>query len=484
MTGETKITQNGAADAQPNAAPPPPPPVPAEAKVRITRDELEAYITLIPPRHDGPELSLAELKLALIKNGIMHGIDNNLLSTLAENPIYEIEFTIAKGTPKTDGENAELFYKVDMERRLMPKEKEDGSIDFRDLGIIQEVSQGAVLCEKIAATPGIPGTTVKATAIAPMPGKDKSMPMGKNVVFSDDHLKLLAGVDGHISIAGGKINVLDVFVVAGDVSSQTGNISFVGNVMIKGNVTQGYTVKSSGDVTINGVVESAKIITGGDLLIKGGFRGGETGELEIDGNAACSFIEGGTVRVRGNIDTSYIINSTVKCGGSVVLSGRGLIRGGSVTARESITANYIGAAVSSAVTTVEVGNDPDIIERFKKVNQDMAVQDKNIKGVELVINSLMKLKQINRLPPDKAANLEKAELYVANMKETFLALRDEREVLKTQIEEIGYGKLNVKNTAYHGTKIVIGPEATTLQVDHSFCTFLRDVNGITFTRLR
>jgi hypothetical protein len=484
MNAEINTTLNTAAEPETPPPPPPPPPVNAEAKIKISRDELEASIMIVPPKHGGAELSLADLKIAIGRSGIIFGIDNNLLVNLANNPIYDMELPIAKGIHKKDGSHAELIYKVEMQRKLMPKEKEDGSIDFRDLGIIQEVEKGAVLCEKIAATPGIPGNTVKGTPIAPMPGRDKSMPMGKNTAISEDHLRLLASVDGHVSVVGGKINVLDIFVVPGDVSSETGNISFVGNVVIKGNVTQGFTVRSSGDVTVNGVVESARIVAGGDLLIRGGFRGGERGELDISGNAACSFIEGGTIKVRGNIETSYIINSTIKCGCSVNLSGRGLIRGGSVTARESITANYIGANVSSATTIIEVGNDPDIIERFKTVTQEIAVQDKNIKNVELVIVSLMKLRQINRLTPEKAANLEKANQYIESMKEAYLAIKEEHETLKSQIEEIGYGKLHVKNTAYHGSKIIIGPESLILQVDHSFCTFFRDEAGIGFRPLR
>jgi len=478
MNAEVKIMQENAPE------PPPPPPVNAEAKIRVSRDELEAYISIIPPQNDGADLSLVDLKLSIGKSGIVFGIDNSLLASLAQNPVYDTDILIACGVGKTDGSNAELIYRIEMERRLMPKEKDDGSIDFRDLGAVQEVVKDAVLCEKIAATPGVTGTTVKGIPIAPLPGKDKAMPAGKNTVLSPDHLKLLAAVDGHISITGGKINVLDIFVVPGDVSSQTGNITFTGNVMIKGNVTQGFTVDSSGDVTVNGVVESARIKAGGNLIIRGGFRGGENGELDIKGNAACSFIEGGTLKVRGNIETSYIINSTIKCGGSIILSGKGLIRGGSVTARESITADFIGANVSKSITTIEVGNDPDMIERFKEIAQKLAEHEKNMRNVELAISSLLKLKQINRLTPDKAANLEKATLYIENMKETHLDLKEEHDTLKAQMAEIGYGKLHVKKTAYHGVKIIMGTETLTLQVDHSFCTFLRDDSGIIFTPYR
>lgn len=481
MDEELKNKQNNIDNAEEIQTPPPPPPVNATANISVSRDELEAYLKLTPPENGGAALSFAELKIALVKNGIMFGIDNGSLRNLADNPVYDGDTLVARGVNKKDGENAEIVYRVEMTREFIPKEKEDGSIDFKDLGLIQEVKKNAVLCEKIPATQGTCGTTVKGREIAPVPGKDKSMPMGKNTIYSDDKLKLLAALDGHVSVVSGKINILDIYVVPGDVSSQTGNINFSGNVIVKGDVMHGFSIESSGDVTINGVVESARIKAGGDLVIRGGFRGGE---LDAGANAACGFIENGDIKVRGNLDTSYIINSTVKCGGAVNLSGRGLIRGGSVTARESITANYIGANTSSAATVVEVGNDPGMVERFKVVSQEIEAQEKNIREMELIINSLLKLKEINRLTPDKAASLEKATAYVNNIRESYLELKEEHEKLNAQMTEIGYGKIHVKKTAYEGLKIVMGTDVLTLQTDHSFATFFRSSNGIEFTPFR
>lgn len=456
----------------------------AEAAVTVSKDELEAYIKINPPENGGADLSFADLKILLVKNGIMFGIDNAALKNLADKPVYKTEVPIARGVSKEDGANAEIVYHVETEHQLKPKEREDGSVDFRDLGAVHEAKKGMLLCEKIPATSGIQGNTVKGRAIMPTPGKDKSMPAGKNTEVSQDGLKLLSMSDGHISIVGGKINILEIFVVPGNVSSHTGNINFTGSVVIKGDVTQGFFVHATGDVTIHGFVESANIAAGGALIIKSGFRGGETGELTVGGNAACAFIEGGQISVKGNLETAYIIGATVKCGGSINLNGRGLIRGGHLTARESVSANYIGSSVYSVTTIIEVGSDPEVIARFKEISQNIEAYEKNIKDVESVISALTKLKEVNRLTPDKAAQLEKAQEYKNNLNGTFLEQREEHEKLKAQMAEIGYGRVNVKNTAYHGTKIIIGSDILTLQSDHSFATFSRGKDGITFVPYR
>ena len=464
--------------------PPPPPPVKAEAQVIVSADELLASIRIKPPENGGADLTFAELKIALVKNGVMFGIDNAAIKNLADNPVYSSDVVVARGVQKQDGTDATLIYNVEMDHKLKPKEKDDGTIDFKDLGTVQEAKMDQVLCEKIPATPGVPGTTVKNREIAPVPGKDKAMPAGKNTATSEDHNKLLATLDGHISVVSGKINILEIFVVSGDVSSQTGNIAFSGNVIVKGDVSAGFSVQAAGDLTVNGAVESAKITAGGALIIRGGFRGGENGSLDVGGNAACSFIEGGHITLKGNLETSYIINATVKCGGPIILSGRGLIRGGHIIAREAVTANYIGGNVSASTTVIEVGSDPDMLERFKIVNKEIETYDKNMKDVELVVNSLMKLKEINRLPPEKESTLERAAAYTESIQETYLSLKEEHEAIKEKMAEIGFGKINVKKTAYPGLKILMGTDVLTLQQDHTFVTFLRGSEGITFTPLQ
>ena len=63
--------------------PPPPPPVKAEAQVTVRENGLEALIKIRPPKNGGPELTFVELKMFLVKNGILFGIDNNVLKSLS-----------------------------------------------------------------------------------------------------------------------------------------------------------------------------------------------------------------------------------------------------------------------------------------------------------------------------------------------------------------------------------------------------------------
>jgi uncharacterized protein (DUF342 family) len=464
--------------------PPVRPPVNAEAIVTIAPSGLEASVRIKPPENGGTNLSHIMLKLVLAKNRVVFGVDDEVLKSLGEKPVYNTDFIVAHGIASENGADAELIYHVETNRQLKPKEREDGSVDFKDLGIIQDIKTGSLLCEKIPAVKGTPGTDVKGTPISAVDGKDKSLPEGKNTYMDEDKLRLYSSVDGHVTVLAGKINVLDVYTVNGNVSNETGNIDFSGNVVVRGDVSQGFSVKATGDVTVEGVVEAAKIIVGGNLVIRGGFLGGDSGFLEVGGNATCRFIEGGKATVRGNLDTTYIMNAAVQCGGTVNLIGKGLIRGGHVSARTSVTANFLGSPkASSANTVIEIGNDPFLIERVQQLEAEAEGQQKNIAGLEAMIGPMEKAKQAGYLTLDKVKQLEKAVQLLESLKPAYIDITESLELLKAQMEALGRGMVSVKKTAYTGLKIIIGTESLILQTEHDRVSFYTGQDGITFMPL-
>lgn len=88
-------------------------------------------------------------------------------------------------------------------------------------------------------------------------GKPPHIPAGKNTVLSEDKTKLLADIDGEVVYEGNKFNVKNLLTINHDVDNSIGNIDFTGDILIKGDVREGYSVKAEGDVTIFGTVEGA-----------------------------------------------------------------------------------------------------------------------------------------------------------------------------------------------------------------------------------
>ena len=461
-----------------------PPPADAMAFAVTSPDSLQATIRIKPPENGGRPLSYEMLKIFLAKNRIVFGLDEGTMRMLSNSPIYDTDLVIARGVQSEDGVDARLIYHIDTDRQLRPKEKEDGSVDFKELGAIQEATQGQLLCEKIPATPGKNGTDVSGRNIPCVAGRELALPEGQNTVVSDDKLRLYAGLDGHISVAAGKINVLNTFTVRGDVSVETGNIDFSGNVVVRGDVSSGFSIRAEGDVTVDGVVEAAKIFAGGTLVIRGGFLGGDSGLLDIAGNAVCRFIESGQVNVRGDLETTYIMNATVKCGGTVNLTGKGLIRGGYVSARTSVTANYLGSPkASSANTVIEIGNDVTLLERYELQKSEAAEMAVKISELEQNISRMEKAKSIGQLSPANINQLEQGKTLLEGLKATHDNMKEILDVLESHVSRLGRGTVNVRKTAYTGLKLVIGDETLILQNDHERVSFYDSADGITFVPL-
>ena len=88
----------------------------------------------------------------------------------------------------------------------------------------------------------------------------------------------------------GLIHVDPVFLVKGDLDYQTGNIDFIGSVVIKGDVKSGFNVKASGDIEIEGVVEDSIVETDSDVLIKLGFIGHGEGKIIAMGSVNANIV--------------------------------------------------------------------------------------------------------------------------------------------------------------------------------------------------
>src|SRR5690606_12910229 len=119
---------------------------------------------------------------------------------------------------------------------------------------------------------------------------------GKNVVLDEERTRLYAVTDGMVTFTDNeKVNVFPVYEVNGDVDYRSGNIDFVGNVVVRGNVISGFRVKAEGDVRITGSVEGAEIIAAGSIDIAEGIVAHNKGFVKAGKTIKCSFIQDANV---------------------------------------------------------------------------------------------------------------------------------------------------------------------------------------------
>jgi hypothetical protein len=450
------------------------PPVDAKASIKASSDGMRAEVCLTPPESGGFPVSEELIRVELMNKKITHGINDEQIERLVKAPMYHIDILIAEGDPPKHGENAGLNVLIRTEKDIRPKELPDGSVDYKDLGIIQLVYTGDVLCEKTPATAGEPGTNIYGAAVSAKPGKDTVMPAGKNTVVSEDKLLLLAACDGHADIVNRKIQVLNSFTVPGSVSNSTGNINFIGHVQVDGNVLTGFKVEATGNITINGTVEGADIIAGGNVIIKEGVNGSGKGIVKSGGYIKTKYIQAGNVQAVGDIEAAFILHSEVHSGSAISLIGsKGTIVGGHATAMKTITTLAAGSRNSYVATLLEVGNDPIVLARSREIPKLLESNRKDAAALLRGINLLSEYKKAGRITPDKLETLQRSITTYKTLTQEAAELESELEGIQETIAESGFGSVNIAGSAYPGVIIIIGPERFPIENKYDRCSFAR-----------
>lgn len=313
-----------------------------EIQLSVSSDGLTATIR-VKPVEDQP-VSVEEIVSFLRQNGVVYGILEDSIRDFCDNKKFFLELPCARGIAPIDEENGTLEYLFEKDKNLMPTELDDGTVDYRDLGIVQNVKKGDVLCRIIPPAPGRNGTDVCGKPLPFRKGALPSFPQGRNTEVSEDGLTLTSTTDGCIEYKNASLSISEVFIVRGDVDSASGNIDFLGTVVVQGDVLEGFTVKAGGDINVRGMVEGATMEAGGNIAIAYGMNGMNRGRLTAGGSVSAQYIENSTVKCEGDVRTGVVLNSVVTAGNSIIVRGkRGLLAGGRAQAGRQIYAVTIGS---------------------------------------------------------------------------------------------------------------------------------------------
>lgn len=135
------------------------------------------------------------------------------------------------------------------ERRLAVDEH--NRVDYSNLDFIHNIEKGRPICRIFPPVEGRPGKTVLGKEIPPNPVKPAAVPKGRNTELSEDGRTLIAASPGHVEFTGRSFQVKPVMEVPGNVDFSVGNINFLGDVHIHGDVLSGFTVRAMGNIVVD-----------------------------------------------------------------------------------------------------------------------------------------------------------------------------------------------------------------------------------------
>ena len=394
----------------------------SQIKCKIVEDQLSAFLT-ITTGHAGELPTVKSLIKELDTSGITRGISTKRLKSLVEQttqalPGEVFEELVAKGLPPRLGKSSKLKPLVQnaLDRILKPQTVGSTRVDMRNLGAIICVQKGTELLRRMPPTDGRNGYSVGGEIIKAKAGEWIKFRPGDGTVISDsDENLLIADISGMPKFKDQKMWVDDIFICKG-VNVGTGNVDYDGSVLVNGDVTEKMIIHATGDVTVNGFVESATIHAGGDIIITEGAMGKVNDSateystsLTSKGSVHVQHGQGLDINCKGNVTVGrQLAYSRINCRGKVSVGAidkpNGNIFACAIKCQDVVTAGTLGA-VSGSNLSVDFSEGFNTLLERKDTLDDLLkkIKQNNIRHFERmnIINSKL-------IPQDMQGRVDEA----------------------------------------------------------------------------
>lgn len=398
--------------------------------VRVTYDEMEAYMLLPEPSSD-ESYDMAQLKLALTENGVNTGILEQKLAELVDNQIYNSEVVVAEGAVPVDGIDGHYDYNFDANLDSKPKILPDGSVDYWSVHSIEEVVAGQVIAVYHPAIEGRDGMTVKGKILTAKHGREQMPIKGKGFARTDDNLTYTAAMDGKIEMQNDRIVISPVHEVYGNAELAGGNIDFRGDIVVHGNVESGVVIRATGTITVDGIVEACTLEAGKEIILRSGMLGGNKAFVKTKAGITAKFFEYTKIECDGDLRADVLMDCEVDCKGQVILDGsRGSIIGGSIHAVRGVRVSSLGNDAEKR-TEVYVGAGIEVYSRLHVLEKKIEVTEQELSKIE---EGLMQFEVLKRQRGvDYSKDPRRTALLRVKIKDTAILASDREEERKLRM---------------------------------------------------
>ncbi len=449
--------------------------------IEVSDNEMKAFMTVIPPKPRGRVLDIDDVLEALNDKGVVYGIKHDVIQESLEEEVYNVPILVSEGKRPENGADTKIVYNFRTEKKVHLEEDEKGQVNFKDLDLVENVVAGQLLATKTKATEGSPGRTVTNKVLDAKPGVDVDLNPGKNTELSPDGMSVIATINGQVVLSNDKINVEPIYEIKGDVDIHTGNILFLGTVIVHGNVEDGFSIKAAGDIEIRGSVGKCLLDAEGDISIKQGVMGKLGGSIKSGGNIASKFLEQVKVVAEKSVFVQDgIMHCDVDATEKVICFGkRATIVGGRIRAGEIVNTKTLGS-VSFTETIVEVGVDPKSRQRLFEIEKEKTELENNLETLNANINTLQNQKKVKRnFTEEKDQLLEKMLSSREELTIRLSEISEEMNELKSYLKLLRtIGKVSVSKNVNPGVRIGIKDIYYDVSNEFKYVTFVLESGRI------
>lgn len=427
-----------------------------ELRIVVTPDRMRVYIRHIPGAlFSGiSREAIVELLHGL---GVVSGLIDpglNLFVSMQNSPTpLDCFVEIARGEPPRKGEDATVEFHVQptsYEARY--DVADDGQIDYKQLNLIENCFVGQRVATVIPPGPGRPGSDVFGMVVPPISGSHVVLNPGRGIVVSANGREYTSEMEGRLVYEHNVLSVNGTLEITRDIDLSVGNVDFVGRVVVKGSLLDGFYINAKRGVEISGDMGAARITSEGDVKIAGGVKGKSVAAIACrDLNA--HYIDDATVEATGDVlVTKEIMSSSVQAIGRVVVSN-GAIIGGVVCGFRGVEADTIGSDMGVS-TRIVSGLDWTAENKKADIRARVAEYLDRIQSSGVLLEPLFNDSEIaGRLGTDQKSMLSELIAELRDIREHLVELLDERAAIGGHRQEGMTDQVNVKKIVHMGVQV-------------------------------
>lgn len=417
-------------------------------------------VMVLPPQKNiRRQLVLDDIQNMISEIPIRLMVDYDKITELVEENLKFNEgvcCVFVEGKKPVDGNVQKVILDYDMSIET-GKKSEDGSIDFKERSFIHNIDAGVQIAHFVPECPAIDGLSIYDEIIEANYDEDPCYKIGNNLEIDEDGINIKSAIKGILVNNNNTISVSNVIEIE-KVDLSTGNIEVDGSVIIKENVTPGFSIKTEGDIKVNGNIEDAKINCGGNLIVSGGIIGGPDSDMHISGKVYSSFIRNANLISNGDVIANQIINSDISCNNRVIaLEGKGVIIGGNIKALNGVWAKSIGA-ISESKTTIIVGRDAEAYALFKNIQTIIKSNKEEISKFKTLLGSeYFKDPRafIARIPENKRESIKTILKKVTNLVKETTELEEKTKEMSEEFEKLSKSSVTSMEGFFPGVTVYI-----------------------------
>lgn len=421
-------------------------------QIQLSEDEMCATLSYASrPEQLDREQFLAQLKAS----GITYGINTDVVDAIvADDTDKKRRVCIAEGKKPQRGKDGWYEFFFEKEEDLAIRNTGTDTPDYQLSGKLMVVNKGQKLMQYHAAEFGKSGFTVTGKFLMGQKGTELQVIHGYGFTFFKDKKIYAAAMDGKMEYQDHQLIVTPLHVYDEVIkTTKTGIIEAEGSVYVKGNVGSRTQIKATGDILIDGSVETAELESGGNVYIRKGMNASYKGKIKAKGDVYAQFLETVEVTAEGNIYANYSMDSQLKTSRNIYLTGsKGALVGGSASAEQGMQMRRAGNSVGSK-TNVYFG----AFEETRRIAIGLDEQIKRTKEeIEMLVKAQSELKK--KYDPEIYNGMEisvKIEngLYTKRKElEEFLA---NKEIMDQKLEKCERAEVLIMDEVYDGVTFEI-----------------------------